>query len=90
MQPVIIAKGRVIGIEEVSAKNPYPSSVVATTQPPVTVSKIRLEPYTPNPAIAAIAGILSIPMELPYGKTFHLVLVEPENPADVTGRQFNE
>lgn len=86
MPDIDIAKVRVKGVEEVTIKGGgYPDKqVIATT--------LLIEPLeAPSDPRMATHGTITVPMQLPFGKKFTLVLRDIDSVVlQPQGRQFKE
>ncbi|HJW40759.1 MAG TPA: hypothetical protein VJ476_05950 [Rhizomicrobium sp.] len=97
MCDIVIAKARVIGVEEVNLK-PHPTVADPTGEfwkvKKVIASKLRIDPPddAPEPdGYSAIHGDITVPQLLPFGVTFDLVLRERNGLLiKENGRKFQE
>lgn len=59
----------------------------------VPVSKLKLQPVEGGACRADIAGEMKLPIALPFGKTFLLLLRDPDHTTAIepaTGRKFHD
>lgn len=98
MSDIVIAKARVVGVEEVTLKSQAsvsdPTGSLSGKLKKVIASKLMVEPpdEAPEPdGYSQINGMITVPQLLPFGITFDLVLRERDGSlVKESGRKFQE
>ena len=93
---IVIGKARVIGVEEVSLDSQPKGGALSGVQTApakkqsMVVSRLKIEPAGKTEGFTSIEGVMMIPAQLPFGKTYELTLHDTGNALEGNDRMFKE